>query len=140
MIPQELIYTRPYAREWHFPHSNDRSLYGLPRKATSSSTRPAHTVAGRHQRHPASSSRAIAVTLARPSSGSALRSAALTGHRDFARDTGVIVKPKEPPDRKFAYAVVRRFFIEHGDRTTRTKARRNRARCLGFREFLTAFE
>src|SRR6476661_776664 len=29
---QELIDTRPYAREWHFHILNDRSLYGLPRK------------------------------------------------------------------------------------------------------------
>ena len=30
--PQELIDTRPYAREWHFHIINNRSLYGLPRK------------------------------------------------------------------------------------------------------------
>ena len=30
--PQELIDTRPYAREWHFHILNDRALYGLPRK------------------------------------------------------------------------------------------------------------
>ena len=30
--PQELIDTRPYAREWHYHILNDRSLYGLPRK------------------------------------------------------------------------------------------------------------
>ena len=30
--PQELIDTRPFAREWHFHILNDRSLYGLPRK------------------------------------------------------------------------------------------------------------
>ena len=30
--PQELLDTRPYAREWHFHILNDRSLYGLPRK------------------------------------------------------------------------------------------------------------
>ena len=30
--PQELIDTRPYAREWHFHILNDRSLTGLPRK------------------------------------------------------------------------------------------------------------
>src|SRR5258708_1689828 len=30
--PQELIDTRPYAREWHFHILNDRSLYGIPRK------------------------------------------------------------------------------------------------------------
>jgi len=30
--PQELIDTRPYAREWHFQILNERALYGLPRK------------------------------------------------------------------------------------------------------------
>src|SRR5207253_6370796 len=44
----------------------------------------------------------------------------ITGHRDFARDTGVIVKPADAT--KVADAVVR-VFIEHGDRTNRNKAR-----------------
>ena len=44
----------------------------------------------------------------------------ITGHRDFARDTGVIVKPEEAT--QVADAVVR-VFIEHGDRTDRDKAR-----------------
>src|SRR5262245_16045504 len=30
--PQELLDTRPFAREWHFHILNDRSLYGIPRK------------------------------------------------------------------------------------------------------------
>src|SRR6185312_10508491 len=30
--PNELIDTRPYAREWHFHILNERALYGLPRK------------------------------------------------------------------------------------------------------------
>ena len=30
--PQELIDTRPYAREWHLHILNERALYGLPRK------------------------------------------------------------------------------------------------------------
>ena len=30
--PQELIDTRPFAREWHFHILNSRALYGLPRK------------------------------------------------------------------------------------------------------------
>lgn len=30
--PQEILDTRPYAREWHHHILNDRSLYGLPRK------------------------------------------------------------------------------------------------------------
>jgi ferredoxin-nitrite reductase len=44
----------------------------------------------------------------------------ITGHRDFARDTGVIVKPDEAVE--VADAIVR-VFIEHGDRTDRNKAR-----------------
>jgi ferredoxin-nitrite reductase len=44
----------------------------------------------------------------------------ITGHRDFARDTGVLVQPEDAS--KVADAVVR-LFVEHGDRTDRTKAR-----------------
>ena len=44
----------------------------------------------------------------------------ITGHRDFARDTGVIVQPADAT--KVADAIVR-VFIEHGDRTDRNKAR-----------------
>src|SRR5262249_40565273 len=44
----------------------------------------------------------------------------ITGHHDFARETGVMVTPGDA--RKVAEAVVR-VFIEHGDRTNRNKAR-----------------
>ncbi|MGE4165010.1 MAG: NirA family protein, partial [Xanthobacteraceae bacterium] len=44
----------------------------------------------------------------------------ITGHRDFAKDTGVIVKPEDAT--KVADAVVR-VFIAHGNRTDRNKAR-----------------
>jgi ferredoxin-nitrite reductase len=44
----------------------------------------------------------------------------ITGHFDFARDTGVLVKPADAT--KVADAVVR-VFVEHGNRTDRTKAR-----------------
>jgi ferredoxin-nitrite reductase len=44
----------------------------------------------------------------------------ITGHRDFTRDTGVVVAPAEAT--KVADAVVR-VFIDHGDRTDRNKAR-----------------
>jgi ferredoxin-nitrite reductase len=44
----------------------------------------------------------------------------ITGHHDFARDTGVLVQPQDAC--KVADAVVR-LYIEHGDRTDRTKAR-----------------
>ena len=44
----------------------------------------------------------------------------ITGHFDFARDTGVLVRPQDAC--KVADAVVR-VFVEHGNRTDRTKAR-----------------
>ena len=44
----------------------------------------------------------------------------ITGHTDFARDTGVLVRPADAT--MVADAVVR-VFIDHGDRTDRTKAR-----------------
>ena len=44
----------------------------------------------------------------------------ITGHQDFARETGVVVKPADAT--KVADAVVR-VFIDHGDRTDRNKAR-----------------
>ena len=44
----------------------------------------------------------------------------ITGHRDFARETGVIVAPDDAV--RVCNAVVRAF-IAHGDRTDRTKAR-----------------
>ena len=44
----------------------------------------------------------------------------ITGHKDFARDTGILLRPEECVP--VAAAVVR-VFIEHGDRTDRKKAR-----------------
>ena len=44
----------------------------------------------------------------------------ITGHRDFARETGVVVRPGEAT--AVADAVVR-VFIDHGDRTNRNRAR-----------------
>ena len=62
----------------------------------------------------------------------------ITGHRDFARDTGFIVKPAEAV--KVADAIVR-VFIEHGDRTNRNKARLKYVLdAWGFEKFMTAVE
>jgi ferredoxin-nitrite reductase len=44
----------------------------------------------------------------------------ITGHRDFARETGVIIPPAEA--NRVAAAILR-VFIAHGDRTNRLKAR-----------------
>ncbi|HEY6022753.1 MAG TPA: NirA family protein [Pseudolabrys sp.] len=119
--PQELIDTRPYAREWHFHILNDRSLYGLPRKFN-----VAFDGAGAIPALEDTNDIGFqAVTVKdgpglEPGVWFRLCLGGLTGHKDFARDTGVIVKPADAC--KVADAVVR-VFIDHGNRTDRTKAR-----------------
>src|SRR5262249_35150785 len=67
-----------------------------------------------------------------------LRLGGITGHKDFARDTGVIVRPGEAT--RVADAVVR-VFIDHGDRTNRTKARLKYVLdAFGFEKFLSLVE
>src|SRR6185312_1149063 len=44
----------------------------------------------------------------------------ITGHQDFARDTGLLIKPS---DAVAVSAAMIRVFSEHGDRTNRKKAR-----------------
>ena len=62
----------------------------------------------------------------------------ITGHKDFARDTGVIVKPADAT--KVADAIVR-VFIDHGDRTNRNKARLKYVLdAMGFDKFLALVE
>jgi ferredoxin-nitrite reductase len=136
---QELIDTRPYAREWHFHILNDRALYGLPRKFnvgfdggglipvledTNDIGFQAVEVIDGHGIEPGVWFR--------------LALGGITGHRDFARDTGVAVRPKDAT--KVADAVVR-VFIEHGDRTNRNKARLKYVLdAWGFEKFLLAVE
>ncbi len=119
--PQELIDTRPYAREWHFHILNERALYGLPRKFN-----VGFDGAGRIPVLEDTNDigfQAVAVKDgfgAEPGVWFRLALGGITGHKDFARDTGVIVKPEEAT--LVADSVVR-VYIEHGNRTDRTKAR-----------------
>jgi ferredoxin-nitrite reductase len=119
--PQELIDTRPFAREWHFHILNDRSLYGLPRKFN-----VAFDGAGIIPVLEDTNDIGFQAVQVNDGCGLApgvwfrLCLGGLTGHRDFARDTGVLVKPADAT--KVADAVVR-VYIDHGDRTDRTKAR-----------------
>jgi ferredoxin-nitrite reductase len=119
--PQELIDTRPYTREWHFHILNDRSLYGLPRKFNVGFD-GAGTIPVLEDTNDIGF-QAVAVNdgfgLA-PGVWFRLCLGGLTGHHSFAGDTGVVVKPADAT--KVADAVVR-VFIDHGDRTDRTKAR-----------------
>jgi ferredoxin-nitrite reductase len=118
---QELIDTRPYAREWHFHILNDRSLYGLPRKFN-----VAFDGAGIIPVLEDTNDIGFQAVEVKDGFGLApgvwfrLCLGGLTGHRSFAGDTGVIVKPEDAT--KVADAVVR-VFIDTGDRTDRTKAR-----------------
>jgi len=137
--PQELIDTRPYARAMHHHILNDRSLYGLPRKFniafdgaglvgaledTNDIGFQAVEIADGHGVAPGVYFR--------------LALGGVTGHKDFARDTGVIV----PPDQAVEVADgVLRVFIEHGDRTNRAKARLKYVLdAWGFDKFLAAVE
>jgi ferredoxin-nitrite reductase len=119
--PQELIDTRPYAREWHFHILNDRSVYGLPRKFN-----VAFDGAGRIAVLEDTNDIAFAAVEVKDGFGIEpgvwfrLGIGGITGHRDFARATGIVVKPEDATT--VADAIVR-LFIETGDRTNRLKAR-----------------
>src|SRR5579883_832214 len=137
--PQELIDTRPYAREWHYHILNDRSLYGLPRKFN-----VAFDGAGRIA--VLEDTNDIGFTAAAVKDGFGVEPGVwfrlglggITGHKDFARPTGVIVKPSEAT--QVADAVVR-VFIDHGDRTNRAKARLKYVLdAWGIDKFVTAME
>src|SRR5271167_2445125 len=119
--PQELIDTRPYAREWHFHILNDRTLYGIPRKFNVGFD-GAGVIPVLEDTNDIGFS-AVEVKDGfgvEPGIWFRLAIGGITGHKDFARETGVIVKPAEAT--LVADAVVR-VFIDHGDRTNRTKAR-----------------
>jgi ferredoxin-nitrite reductase len=137
--PQELIDTRPYAREWHFHILNNRSLYGLPRKFNVGFD-------GAGIIPVLEDTNDIGFQAVRVNDGFGLLPGVwfklclggITGHRDFARDTGVVVAPKDAC--KVADAVVR-VFIDHGNRTDRTKARLKYVLdAMGFEKFLGLVE
>jgi ferredoxin-nitrite reductase len=119
--PQELIDTRSYAREWHFHILNDRTLYGIPRKFNVGFD-GAGIIPVLEDTNDIGFSAVEVQEGFGVEAGIWFRLAigGITGHKDFAHDTGVIVKPSEAT--LVADAVVR-VFIDHGDRTNRTKAR-----------------
>src|SRR5580692_8380729 len=119
--PQELIDTRRYAREWHFHILNDRSLYGLPRKFNVAFD-GAGTIAVLEDTNDIGFA-AVEVKDGfgvEPGVWFRLGVGGITGHKDFVKETGIIVKPEDAT--KVADAIVR-LFIDTGDRTNRLKAR-----------------
>jgi ferredoxin-nitrite reductase len=136
---QELLDTRPFARAWHHHILNDRSLYGLPRKfnvgfdgggvipVLEDTNDIAFTAVEVHDGDSASPGVCFKLGLG-----------GITGHKDFARSTGVLVKPEDAV--AVADAIVR-VFIDHGDRTDRKKARLKYVLdAWGFDKYLGAVE
>ena len=119
--PGELLDTRPYAREWHYHILNDRTLFGLPRKFN-----VAFDGAGKIAVLEDTNDIAFAAVEVKDGFGVEpgvwfkLGIGGITGHKDFAKDTGIIVKPADAT--KVSDAIVR-VFIDLGDRTNRLKAR-----------------
>lgn len=137
--PFELLDTRPYARAWHFHVLNDRSLTGLPRKFN-----VAYDGGGRIAALEETNDigfQAVEVEDGAPVAAGIyfrLMLGGITGHKDFARDTGVILEPSRAT--QVADAIVR-VFIDSGDRTNRNKARLKYVLDdWGFDKFLDAVE
>lgn len=122
--PQELIETFPLAREMHYYILQSREMYGLPRKfniafdggGVISALDDTNDI-GFHAYRVSEANATVEVPAGVYFQ---LTLGGITGHKDFARDTGVFLKPGECVR---AAAALVRVFIEHGDRTDRKKAR-----------------
>lgn len=131
--PQELTDTRPFAHALHHYILNHRDLYGLPRKfnVAFEGGGSVDTVADSNDLG------FMAVTIANAGSqGQTLTNATqvslepgvyfrvelagISGHRQLAADSGILVRPTEVV--AVAVAMIR-VFAENGDRTDRKKAR-----------------
>ncbi len=113
----EILDTRPHARRLHHHILNHRELYGLPRKFN-----VAFDGGGRVAVLEDTNDIAFAAARIGDTGEVVYRIAlgGITGHRDFARDTGLVCAPDEAV--AIAVAMIR-VFIAHGDRTDRTRAR-----------------
>ena len=122
--PDELIETIPLAKRMHHYILNNREMYGLPRKfniafdgggsiASLEDTNDIGFKAVFVEESNASDDLPAGVYFQLTLGG-------ITGHKDFARDTGVLLKSDECFE--VAGAIVR-VFVKSGDRTDRKKAR-----------------
>jgi ferredoxin-nitrite reductase len=133
--PQELIDSRPFAHALHHYILNHRDLYGLPRKFnvafegggsvdTVANTNDLGFMAVRAGQvlKPSEDSREenANVPAIEPGIYFRVELAGITGHKQLAIDSGILIRPSEVV--AVAVAMVR-VFIENGDRTDRKKAR-----------------
>ena len=143
--PNELLDTRPHARDWHHHILNTREMYGLPRKfnvafdggGAIATLEDTNDIGFQAVRVPEGFTDTGGVPV-EPGIWYRLALGGITGHQDFARDTGVVLRPEAAT--KVADAIVR-VFIEHGDRTNRNKARLKYVLdAWGFDKFLAEVE
>lgn len=119
--PQEVLDVMPYAKAMHHYILNNRDLYGLPRKFNI-----AFDNGGRVS--VCADTNDIAFYAVRVGEGQGVEPGiyfrvqlcGITGHKQFAKDCGLILKPSQAVP---VAAAMIRVFIEHGDRTNRKKAR-----------------
>jgi len=130
--PRELLDTRPFAHALHHYILNHREFYNLPRKfnVAFEGGGAVDTVADTNDIG------FMAVTLAEEAKGESLKDKSpmalpagvffrvelcgITGHKQLAADSGILVKPTEA---LAVCAAMIRVFLENGDRTDRKKAR-----------------
>ena len=119
--PQEIYDTRPLCQAMHHYILNHREMYGLPRKFNI-----AFDGGGRVP--VLEDTNDIGFVAAQVTGGAhfepgiyfRLQLGGITGHLDFAFETGILLKPEECVT---VAGAVLRAFIAHGDRTNRQKAR-----------------
>lgn len=129
----ELIDVRPFAKALHYYILNHRDLYGLPRKfnvafdnggslSSAADTNDVGFFACRTSEASLKDLASADSATKPPPPGVYFRVqlGGITGHGDFARDTGLLVKPSECV--AVAAALIR-VFNENADRTNRKKAR-----------------
>lgn len=130
--PDEVLDVRPYAIALGHFVLNHRDLYDLPRKfnisfdnggslSVAADTNDIGFVATRVRADGADISNLKSqISNAAPEIGFRVLLGGITGHKDFAKDTGLLVAPDQAVPLAIA---MMRVFIDHGDRTNRKKAR-----------------
>ena len=119
--PQELLDCRQHARTMHYHILNHRVLYGLPRKFNI-----AYDGGGRIPTLEDTNDVGFTAVEVGADGGVEpgiyyrLALGGITGHRDFARPTGVLLRPDDAT--RVADAVLR-VWIRHGNRVDRAKSR-----------------
>ncbi|MGZ0654557.1 NirA family protein [Coraliomargarita sp. W4R53] len=119
--PEEVLDVLPYAKSMHHYILNNRDLYGLPRKFN-----VAFDGGGRVS--VCADTNDIAFYAVRVAAGQGVEPGiyfrvqlcGITGHKQFAKDCGLLIQPSEAVP--LAAAMIR-VFVENGDRTNRKKAR-----------------